>query len=240
MTGSISHRRVEHGLLPEKSSTWRRMDLTLKERRQFYNASLAERIERFRREGETTFDLDQRERLTDCRRDIPDMAETATRFPALTDNSHASGIELNIGEVAVVPAPDVRNLKSLALRDRTQVAPAKTSVCPTREDNASDRGGLGTTNACVPSNHRETQVVCDTTGRLGPLASTQSAALSRDGYEASGAVCGTSTFGSVSRNSSSGSKPAMCCPFTIHPCLMANSMACTMLVMPEQRAQAVL
>lgn len=236
MASSNTHRRVEHGLLPEKPSTWRWADLTLKERHQFYNASLEEQIERCRRESEIIFDLDQRGHLTACRCDIPEMAETAILIPMLVDTDHASEIELNAGQVAAGSASDIRKLKSLALRDHTQLAPVKTSLRPTSEDNASDRGGLGTANACVPFNRHEAQAVWNTGGCLVSPASTRSAALSRDGHEASSVVCSTGTFRSALRNSSSGLRPAMPFPFTVNPCLKANSVASTVLVMPAQRA----
>ena len=72
-----THRQVVHRLLPQRRSSWRRLERTLEEQRQLYNAALEERIDCYRKTGGGRSYFDQCKALTECRRDIPEMAECA-------------------------------------------------------------------------------------------------------------------------------------------------------------------
>ena len=72
-----THRQVVYRLLPQKRSSWRRLERTLEEQRQLYNAALEERIDCYRKTGKGRTYFDQCKALTECRRDLPEMAECA-------------------------------------------------------------------------------------------------------------------------------------------------------------------
>ena len=69
------HRQVAPRLLPQTRSSWRRLERTLEDQRQLYNAALEERIDCYRKTGKGRTYFDQCKALTECRRDLPEMAE---------------------------------------------------------------------------------------------------------------------------------------------------------------------
>ncbi len=70
-----THRQVVYRLLPQTRENWRWLEMTLKAQRQLYNAALEERIDFYRKTGKGRTYFDQCKGLTECRRDIPEMAE---------------------------------------------------------------------------------------------------------------------------------------------------------------------
>ena len=74
MPSSVTHRQITYRLLPEKRSTWRRLDAMLDAQRRLYNAALEERIDCYRKTGKSLTYFDQAKSLTVCRRTLPDMA----------------------------------------------------------------------------------------------------------------------------------------------------------------------
>ena len=75
MTLIQTHRQVVYRLLPQKARNWWWLDATLEAQRQLYNAALEERIDCYRKTGRSLTFFDQCKALTECRRDIPEMAE---------------------------------------------------------------------------------------------------------------------------------------------------------------------
>ena len=51
MPFSVTHRQITWRLLPEKRSTWRRLEAMLHSQRHLYNAALEERIDCYRKTG---------------------------------------------------------------------------------------------------------------------------------------------------------------------------------------------
>ena len=74
MSSSVTYRQITYRLLPEKRSTWRRLDAMLDAQRCLYNAALEERIDCYRKTGKTLTYFDQAKSLTLCRKALPDMA----------------------------------------------------------------------------------------------------------------------------------------------------------------------
>ena len=72
-----THRQVVFRLLPQTRSSWRRLERTLEDQRRLCNAALEERIDCCRKTGRSLTFFDQCRALTQCRRDIPEMAECA-------------------------------------------------------------------------------------------------------------------------------------------------------------------
>ncbi len=70
-----THRQVVCRLLPQTRSSWRRLERVLEDQRQLCNAALEERIDRYRKTGKGRTCFDQCKALTECRRDLPEMAE---------------------------------------------------------------------------------------------------------------------------------------------------------------------
>ena len=70
-----THRQVVYRLLPQTRSSWRRLERVLEDQRQLYNAALEERIDCYRKTGKGRTYFDQCKALTECRRDLPEMAE---------------------------------------------------------------------------------------------------------------------------------------------------------------------
>ena len=70
-----THRQVVYRLLPQTRSSWRRLERTLEDQRRLYNAALEERIDCYRKTGKGRTYFDQCKALTECRRDLPEMAE---------------------------------------------------------------------------------------------------------------------------------------------------------------------
>ncbi len=70
-----THRQVVFRLLPQTRSGWRLLERTLEQQRQLYNAALEERIDCHRKTGRSLSYYDQCKALTQCRRDLPEMAE---------------------------------------------------------------------------------------------------------------------------------------------------------------------
>ena len=70
-----THRQVVFRLLPQTRSGWRRLERILEAQRQLYNAALEERIDCHRKTGRGRTCFDQCKALTECRRDVPGMAE---------------------------------------------------------------------------------------------------------------------------------------------------------------------
>ena len=75
-----THRQVVHRLLPQTRSSWRRLERVLEKQRQFCNAALEERIDCHRKTGKGRTCFDQCKAMTECRRDIPEMAECPLRI----------------------------------------------------------------------------------------------------------------------------------------------------------------
>ncbi len=69
-----THRQVVYRLLPQTRSNWRWLETVLESRRQPCNAALEERIDRCRKTGRSLTCFDQCKGLTECRRDLPEMA----------------------------------------------------------------------------------------------------------------------------------------------------------------------
>ena len=74
MPSSVTYRQITYRLLPEKRSTWRRLEAMLDAQRHLYNAALEERIDCYRKTGKSLTYFDQAKSLTACRRALPDMA----------------------------------------------------------------------------------------------------------------------------------------------------------------------
>ena len=74
MSSSVTYRQITFRLLPEKRSTWRRLDAMLDTQRCLYNAALEERIDCYRKTGTSLTYFDQAKSLTVCRKALPDMA----------------------------------------------------------------------------------------------------------------------------------------------------------------------
>ncbi len=74
MPSSVTYRQITYRLLPEKRSTWRRLEAMLDAQRRLYNAALEERIDCYRKSGKSLTYFDQAKSLTVCRRTLPDMA----------------------------------------------------------------------------------------------------------------------------------------------------------------------
>ncbi|MDE0240371.1 MAG: hypothetical protein OXQ84_09265, partial [bacterium] len=74
MSSSVTYRQITYRLLPEKRSTWRRLDAMLDSQRRLYNAALEERIYCYRKTGKSLTYFDQAKSLTHCRKVLPDMA----------------------------------------------------------------------------------------------------------------------------------------------------------------------
>ncbi len=72
-----SHRQVVYRLLPQTRSTWRWLETVLESQRQLYNAALEERIDCYRKTGKSLTYFDQTKALTECRRELPEMASVA-------------------------------------------------------------------------------------------------------------------------------------------------------------------
>ena len=75
MALAATHRQVVYRLLPQTRSSWRRLERVLEDQRQLYNAALEERIDCYRKTGKGRTYFDQCKALTECRRDLPEMAE---------------------------------------------------------------------------------------------------------------------------------------------------------------------
>ena len=75
-----THRQVVYRLLPQTRQNWQWLDMTLEAQRQLYNAALEERIDCYRKTGKSITLFDQCKSLTECRRDIPEMAECPLRI----------------------------------------------------------------------------------------------------------------------------------------------------------------
>ena len=69
------NRRVRYRLLPRRKAVWRRLERVLEAQRQLYNAALLERDDCYRKTGRSVTRFAQFRSLTDCRRDIPGMAD---------------------------------------------------------------------------------------------------------------------------------------------------------------------
>ena len=69
MPSSVTYRQITYRLLPEKRSTWRRLDVMLDAQRHLYNAALEERIDCYRKTGRSLTYFDQAKSLTVCRED---------------------------------------------------------------------------------------------------------------------------------------------------------------------------
>ncbi len=69
-----SHRQVVYRLLPKTRSTWRWLETVLESQRQPCNAALEERIDCYRKTGRGRTCFDQCKALTECRRELPEMA----------------------------------------------------------------------------------------------------------------------------------------------------------------------
>ncbi len=69
-----THRNIVHRLLPQTRSNWRWLETVLECQRQLYNAALEERIDCYRKTGRSLTYFDQCKALTECRRDLPEMA----------------------------------------------------------------------------------------------------------------------------------------------------------------------
>ncbi len=74
MAVARTHRWVVYRLLPQTRSNWRWLGTTLESRRQPCNAALEERTDRCRKTGRSLTCFDQCKALTECRRDLPEMA----------------------------------------------------------------------------------------------------------------------------------------------------------------------
>ncbi len=74
MSSSVAYRQITFRLLPEKRSTWRRLEAMLDTQRCLYNAALEERIDCYRKTGKSLTYFDQAKSLTVCREALPDMA----------------------------------------------------------------------------------------------------------------------------------------------------------------------
>ena len=70
-----AHRQVVYRLLPQTRSNWQWLETTLEAQRQLYNAALEERIDFHRKTGKSRTYFDQCKALTECRAELPEMAE---------------------------------------------------------------------------------------------------------------------------------------------------------------------
>ncbi len=70
-----AHRQVVYRLLPRTRASWRWLETTLETQRQLYNAALEERMDCYRKTGKSRTCFDQCRALTECRRELPEMAE---------------------------------------------------------------------------------------------------------------------------------------------------------------------
>ena len=75
-----THRQVVYRLLPQTRQNWRWLEMTLEAQRQLWNDALAERIDCYRKTGRSITYFDQCRSVTECRRDIPAMAECPLRI----------------------------------------------------------------------------------------------------------------------------------------------------------------
>ncbi len=69
-----THRQVVYRLLPQTRSNWQWLETTLEAQRQLCNAALEERIDFYRKTGKSRTCFDQCKALTECRRELPEMA----------------------------------------------------------------------------------------------------------------------------------------------------------------------
>ncbi len=67
-------RNIVHRLLPQTRANWHWLGTTLESQRQLCNAALEERIDRCRKTGRSLSCFDQCKALTECRRELPEMA----------------------------------------------------------------------------------------------------------------------------------------------------------------------
>ena len=75
-----THRQVVYRLLPQTHQNWRWLEMTLEAQRQLWNDALAERIDCYRKTGRSITYFDQCRSATECRRDIPAMADCPLRI----------------------------------------------------------------------------------------------------------------------------------------------------------------
>ena len=80
MAPVATHRQVVYRVLPQTRENWDWPEMTLEAQRQLYNAALEERIDCYRKTGKSITLFDQFKSLTECRRDIPEMAECPLRI----------------------------------------------------------------------------------------------------------------------------------------------------------------
>ena len=73
MDGTVN-RQVVYRLLPQTRGNWRLLERVLEGQRQLYNAALQERSDAWRLAGVSITWQDQFKSLTECRRDLPEMA----------------------------------------------------------------------------------------------------------------------------------------------------------------------
>jgi len=77
LTKAKAQRQARFRVLPGKAGIWRYLETVLEDQRRLYNGALEERIDMYRKTGKGPSYYDQCKSLTECRREIPRMAETS-------------------------------------------------------------------------------------------------------------------------------------------------------------------